>query len=69
MAGPVKVDLEEAQQCKAIRMIEFLFAFCLSEVNGKDAPKCNERLLGRAFEKVKKIANDDRTLKRHLTDL
>ena len=68
MAGPVKVDLEEAQQCKAIRMIEYLFAFCLSG-DGKDAPKCNEKFLGRAFEEVKKIANNDRTLKRHLTGL
>ena len=68
MAGPVKVDLVEAQQCEAIRMIEFLFAFCLSR-NGKDAPECNEDLLGPAFKKVKKIANNDLTLKRHLKDL
>ena len=68
MAGPIRVDLDSAQQCKAVNMIEFLFAFCLSE--GKnEVPVCNEESLGRAFEKVKEIAKDDGILKTELTNL
>ena len=60
MAGPIKVDLEDARECKAISMIEFLFAFCLSG-DGKDVPVCDEESLGRAFEKVKEIAKRSKT--------
>ena len=68
MAGPIKVDLESAQQCKAVNMIEFLFAFCLSE--GKsEVPVCNEESLGRAFEKAKEIAKYDGILRDELIKL
>jgi hypothetical protein len=60
MAGPIEVDLEDAQECNAARMIEFLFAFCLSE-GGKKVPKCDDKLLGQAFEAVKEIAKRDGT--------
>ena len=64
MAGPIQVDLEEAEQCKAIEMIKFLFAFCLED--GDNAvPVCNEQLLGQAFNKVKAIAKRDRTTLRN----
>ena len=56
MAGPIRVDLEAAQQCKAIDMIEFLFAFCLSE-DGKTAPVRDKKPLKQAFERVKEVAN------------
>ena len=56
MAGPIRVDLEEAEQCKAINMIKYLFAFCASN-GGKEVPVCDEHLLERAFEDVKEIAN------------
>ena len=55
MAGPIKVDLETAEQCEAIKMIEFLFAFCLSG-DDKEVPARKEEPLKQAFEKVKEIA-------------
>jgi hypothetical protein len=55
MAEPIRVDLEEAKQCEAKRMIKFLFAFCLSEDKEK-VLVCSEGSLGQAFEKVKEIA-------------
>jgi hypothetical protein len=60
MAGPIRVDLEDAQDCNAADMIEFLFAFCLSK-GGKEAPARNEKLLGQAFEAVKETAKCDGT--------
>ena len=56
MAGPIAVDLADAQECKAIDMIKYLFAFCLSE-GAKDVPDCDEELLGRAFKEARKLAN------------
>ena len=56
MAGPIAVDLADAQQCKAIDMIRFLFAFCLSG-GAKAVPHCDEELLGRAFEEARKLAD------------
>jgi len=60
MSGPIRVDLAGAQDCKAADMIKFLFAFCQSE-NGKNVPVCDEELLRHAFEKVKEVANQERT--------
>ena len=69
MAGPIEVDLEEAEQCKAINMIKYLFAFCSSD-DSKDVPVCDEELLERNFEEVRKIANrDDTTLSMELSEL
>ena len=56
MEGSIRVDLEDAEQCKAIDMIKFLFAFCLSG-DSKKVPVCSELLLGWTFE-VKGIANN-----------
>ena len=56
MAGPIRVDLEEAEQCKAIDMIRFLFALCLSSGSQDDDLVCSDTPLGLAFEKVKLIA-------------
>jgi len=60
MAGPIRVDLEDARECKAISMIEFLFAFCLSG-DGKGVPVCDEESVGQAFEKVKEMAKRRKT--------
>ena len=69
MTGSISVDLEAAQQCKAIKMIEFLFAFCLSE-DGKTVLVCNEKPLKRAFERVREVANcRDTTLQTELSKL
>ena len=69
MEGPIRVDLEEAQECKAIDMIRFLFAFCNPRSSEK-VPACNSRLLDLAFEKVKKIAKDrNNTLETELNNL
>ena len=70
MTEPIKVDLESAQQCKAIDMIRFLFAFCLSSGDSKATPVCDDDLLKRAFERVKGIAlRDDTTLDTKLSKL
>jgi hypothetical protein len=55
MTGSIRIDLEEAEQRKAAKMIEFLFAFCLSK-DDAEVLVCDEESLGRAFEKVKEIA-------------
>ena len=60
MAEPIKVDLETAQECKALRMIEYLFAFCLSDDN-KEVPARQNGSLLQAFEKVREIANRNDT--------
>jgi hypothetical protein len=54
MTEPIRVDLEEAEQCKAAKMIEFLFAFCLSK-DDAEVLVCDKESLGPAFEKVKEI--------------
>ena len=56
MAGPVRVDLEAAQQSKAIDMIKFLFAFCLSQ-DPKTTLVCEEEPLTQAFDRVREVAN------------
>ena len=61
MAGPIQVDLEEAEQCKAVEMIKFLFALCRWD-DGDALPVCDEQLLERAFEKAKAIAKRRRTI-------
>jgi hypothetical protein len=48
-------------ECKAINMIKFLFAFCLSD-GCKGVPVCNEELSKRAFKKVKEIAKRGDTI-------
>ena len=69
MAEPIKVDLETAQECKALRMIEYLFAFCLSADN-KEVPARQDDSLVQAFEKVREIANrNDTTLVAQLSKL
>ena len=69
MAEPIKVDLETAQECKALHMIEYLFAFCLSKDN-KEIPARQDESLRQAFEKVREIANrDDTTLVTQLSKL
>jgi hypothetical protein len=59
MIGPIGVDLEDAQQCSALKMIKYLLAFCISKDEGD--PECDEELLAQAFEKVKEIAKCDKT--------
>ena len=61
MAGPIAVDLESAQQCKATEMIKFLLAFCRSG-DDKTVPVHDEQVLQRAFNETKRLANRDRTL-------
>jgi hypothetical protein len=56
MAEAIAADFSDAQQCNDIDMIKFLFAFCLSG-GAKAVPDCDERLLGRAFEEARKLAN------------
>jgi hypothetical protein len=69
MAGPIAVDLEDAQNCTAIDMIRFLLAFCTSNGN-KAVPVCDEALLERAFTAAREVANSgDTPLKEHLTEL
>ena len=68
MEGFIRADLEFAQQCKAVNMIEFLFAFCLSG-DRNEVPDCNEELLERAFEKVREISKDEGILRDELTNL
>ena len=69
MAGPIKVDLEDTMECKAIKMIRFLFAFCMSNRNG-GVLVCDEQLLARAFKRVKAIAKrGDTFLADQLSDL
>ena len=63
----IRIDLQGAEQCKAIDMIRFLFAFCLSD-DSKKVPVCDEFLLERAFEEVKGVANNP-TLKKQLSKL
>ncbi|KAF8315998.1 uncharacterized protein EI90DRAFT_3293795 [Cantharellus anzutake] len=60
MEEPIRVDLESAQKCKAVDMIDFLLAFCLSG-KGKSIPVRDERVLLSAFEKVKEVANQEGT--------
>ena len=67
MEGPIGVDLEDAEQCKAIDMIRFLFAFCLSE-DSKEVLVRHDESLDQAFEEAKGIANNG-TLKRELSAL
>jgi hypothetical protein len=61
MAGPIGVDLETAQQCGAISMIEFLFAYCSSDDNERVLTR-KSKVLKRVFEKVKKIAKGKDTV-------
>jgi hypothetical protein len=69
MEEPIRVDLEAAQECKAIKMIEFLFTFCLAEKDS-DVLTCDEKSLEQAFEEVKKIAkSSDTLLETHLSTL
>ncbi|KAF8312603.1 uncharacterized protein EI90DRAFT_3093157 [Cantharellus anzutake] len=60
MEEPIRVDLESAQQCKAVDMIDFLLAFCLSG-KGKVVPARDKRVLLSAFEKVKEVGNQEGT--------
>ena len=69
MAGPIRVDLESAEQCKATNMIEFLYAFCRWESNERGLVR-NKESLEQAFEEVKKIAKLENTpLATHLSKL
>lgn len=69
MAGPIRVDLEDAQQCSAVKMIEFLFAFCLKG-DDRDIPGYGGESLERAFQKVKEIATRNETpLQTELSEL
>jgi hypothetical protein len=69
MAGPIGVDLETAQQCGAIDMIEFLFAYCSSDKNERVLTRKTE-VLEKVFKKVKKIAKrGDRVLATGLSEL
>jgi hypothetical protein len=61
MAGPIRVDLETAQQCNAIGMIEYLFAYCNSG-DGKDVPECNKEALLEVFKATKDIAKLENTV-------
>lgn len=55
MAGPIGVDLEGAQQCRAADLIKFLFAFCQPN-DGKLVPVYNETALQLAFEEAERVA-------------
>lgn len=72
MAGPIGVDLEGAQQCKAAEMIKFLFAFCQPN-DGKLVPVCDEAALQLAFEEAVEVANraneEESELRFHLSKL
>ena len=67
MGGPIGVDLERAQECKAGEMIKFLLAFCTAG-GGKVDLVHDEEVLGRAYEKAREIANEE-GLKAHLSEL
>ena len=69
MSGPIGVDLAGAQECGAVDMIRFLFAFC-QPGDGKIDPVCDEGSLRRAFEKAKEVANqEDTSLRTNLNQL
>ena len=51
MAGPISVDLEGAQQCKATEMIKFLLAFCRSG-DDKTVSVHDEQVIDRVSTKV-----------------
>ena len=69
MGGPIGVDLEHAQECKATKMIKFLLAFCRAGDDKADLIH-DEGVLGRVFERVRDIANEENSkLKIHLSQL
>jgi len=61
MAGPISVDLEKTQYCKAAEMIKFLLAFC-QPGDGKTVPVHREYVLQCAFEKTRELASSSGTL-------
>ena len=56
MASVISVDLEDAQQCKAVEMIKFLLAFCRSR-NDKTVPVHDELVLQRVFGETRRLAD------------